>query len=171
MNFQDCDRCRLSKSRTQVVLGSGDLKSDLMFIGEAPGRDENLRGKPFVGAAGRYLDELLNSIGLKRANVYITNIIKCWPPDNRDPFDDEMNACADWLAEEIRLIRPKVIVTLGRYSTSLFLPKSKISEIHGTINQIGKLIVFPSYHPAAALYNGRMRKVIEDDFAKLRTLL
>lgn len=171
MNLRDCNKCQLSAGRGQVVLGSGNQNADLMFIGEAPGKDEDLKGKPFVGVAGKYLDELLVSIGLKRSDVFISNIIKCRPPNNRDPFDDEVEACSEWLLEEIKTVKPKVIITLGRHAAALFIPKIRMSEMHGNIIQIGKLRIFLSYHPAAALYDRGKRQVIEGDFQKLKELL
>lgn len=147
-----------------------------MFIGEAPGRQEELAGRPFVGAAGKLLNQLLNGIGLKREDVYITNVIKCRPPENRDPLPEEIEACRGWLDEQIKLVRPRLIVLLGRHALNRFLPGLKISKVHGQPHQqelagLGSFIFFPIYHPAAALYNRAMREPLEEDFRKIPGLL
>jgi DNA polymerase len=142
-----------------------------MFIGEAPGWHENQQGKPFVGPAGQFLDELLGYINLKRKDVYITNVIKCRPPENRDPLPDEINACADYLDRQIAILKPKVIVTLGRYSMAKFFGQESISRIHGQARKRGDVIVFPMYHPAAALHQPRLRNDLINDIKKLPDIL
>ena len=171
VELMECDRCQLSKTRTRIVGGYGDFQSFIMFIGEAPGAEEDIKGEPFVGKAGKYLNELLNMVGLKRKQVRITNVVKCRPPNNRDPFDFEIEACLPWLREEIRIVKPKVIVTLGRFAASHFFPGEKIAEIHGTYKEVGKTKIFASYHPASALYGSKMKKVMEEDFRKLKEIL
>lgn len=167
--------CGLRKTATQGVPGSGSTNAEVVFIGEAPGAKEDKEGRPFVGAAGKFLTEMLMSIGMKREDIYITNIVKYRPPDNRDPTADEITACAPWLEEEIRLIEPKLIVFLGRYSMNHFFPKEKISSAHGTLITApmwGKEQLFlPLYHPAAALYNGSLREVLKVDFKKIPLIL
>lgn len=162
-----CTRCALQHSRENAVPGEGPATADIMFIGEGPGFHENQQGRPFVGAAGRFLDELLASINLKRADVFITNVVKCRPPGNRDPEADELAACSEYLERQIQAINPKVIVTLGRFSMARYLPNARISSVHGKpVTVKGRLIV-PMYHPAAALHQGSLRAVIEKDFARL----
>jgi DNA polymerase len=138
-----------------------------MFIGEGPGFHENEQGRPFVGAAGQFLDELLTGINLKRQQVYITNVVKCRPPGNRDPQTEELEACSDYLERQIKAINPKVIVTLGRYSMARFLPNAKISEIHGQAIRVHGRLIVPMYHPAAALHQPSLRSAVENDFARL----
>lgn len=147
-----------------------------MFIGEGPGAKEDELGRPFVGAAGKFLDEMLGIIGTKREDVYIANVVKCRPPNNRDPLPDEVSACWPWLVEQIKIIQPKLIVTLGRHSMERFLPGQKISAIHGKAMRrktpdIGKKIFYTLYHPAAALYNGSMREILIKDFKKIPKVL
>jgi len=159
-----------------VVPGEGNFNAEIMMIGEGPGKNEDLRGKPFVGAAGKFLNELLADIDLKRENVYITNVVKCRPPMNRDPLIEEIEACKEWLNQQILAIKPKLIVLLGRHAMSRFLPNLKISEAHGRafrreIEGLGVFVFFPVYHPAAALYNGGMRPVLIGDFRKIPKLL
>ncbi|HSW79511.1 MAG TPA: uracil-DNA glycosylase [Candidatus Saccharimonadales bacterium] len=170
----------LAKTATQLVFGDGNPDADIVFIGEAPGKNEDLRGLPFVGAAGRFLDEMLESVNLKRADVYITNIVKYRPPDNRDPLPEEKAAFLPYLQAQLEAIQPKVVVTLGRHSTNCFLPDLQISKIHGQPKRIriqfGKreavtLVILPLFHPAAALYNGAMRQTLLDDFAKIPAIL
>jgi uracil-DNA glycosylase family 4 len=179
-NFIDgitsCDTCRLRMNCTRVVPGEGDPHAEIMFIGEAPGRQEELLGRPFVGAAGRLLNRLLKVINIKREDVYITNLVKCRPPQNRDPLPEEIESCSEWLNEQIRSVRPKLIVLLGRLATNRFLPKVRISEVHGRnfmkdIIGLGTFVFFPTYHPAAALYNKSLEKSLEDDFKKIPELL
>lgn len=173
----DCQLCRLCEGRTNVVPGAGNNNAELLFIGEGPGKKEDELGVPFVGAAGKFLDELLNSIGLKRKDIFITNIVKCRPPNNRDPLQDEKKTCTEnYLIEQINNINPTVVVTLGRHAANFFFPKLIISKSHGTYMKGKKkngdvLHFFPMYHPAAALYNGSMRSVLKDDMLKLNQLL
>lgn len=169
--IRQCTRCRLCRTRTYAVPGIGPENARLMFIGEAPGFHEDQQGLPFVGAAGQYLDELLTSINLKRDQVYITNVIKCRPPDNRDPLPDEIEACRPYLERQIACIAPKVIVTLGRFSMQLAFAGVSISRIHGQPKRIGDIIYFPSFHPAAGLHQPRYRSLIEQDFLKIPALL
>jgi len=166
-----CQRCRLGMRRTLAVPGEGPERADIMFIGEAPGYHEDRQGRPFVGAAGNYLTELLASIGLSRADVYITNVVKCRPPDNRDPQPDEIEACQSFLDRQIALIQPKVVVTLGRFSMRLAFVGVTISRIHGTPKRVGDVVYFPMFHPAAALHQPRYRSLIEQDVKKLPAIL
>jgi DNA polymerase len=170
-----CD-CGLRETATLVVPGDGNAEADLLFVGEAPGKNEDLSGKPFVGAAGKFLDEMLNTAGLKREDIYITNIVKYRPPENRDPTPEEIASCEPWLHAQIELIAPQVIVTLGRHALEHFVPGKKISAVHGTafrreIEGLGPLVFFALYHPAAALYNGSMRETLIADFRKIPELL
>ena len=168
-----CQRCRLCEGRTQVVPGAGNIKAQIMFIGEGPGKDEDIQGKPFVGRAGKLLTEMLGQIDLKREDVYIANMVKCRPPENRDPLPDELEACDPYLEFQISYINPKVIVTLGRFSMAKFLPGYSISQVHGQPKRRssdGRLI-FPMYHPAVGLYKASMRTEMLEDFRKLKTLL
>ena len=166
-----CERCILSQSRRNTVPGEGPEDADIMFIGEAPGFHEDRQGRPFVGAAGQFLNELLESIGLKREDVYITNVIKCRPPANRDPLVSEIEACWPYLERQIELIQPKMIVTLGRYSMERFFPGQKISRIHGRPRKMEGIIYYPIYHPAAALHQPRYRADVEADFQRIPQLL
>lgn len=166
-----CTQCNLHFSRKLAVPGEGPANAQIMFIGEGPGFYENEQGRPFVGAAGKFLDELLASIKLKRSDVFIGNVVKCRPPGNRDPMPDELAACASYLNRQIQAINPNVIVTLGRYSMAYFLPNARISEVHGqAMNVKGRLIV-AMYHPAAALHQQSLRSTIEQDFARLPDLI
>jgi len=171
-----CDYCQLGRSRTRVVPGEGNPRADIMFIGEAPGRQEELEGRPFVGAAGRLLNHLLEDINLKREEVFITNIVKCRPPQNRDPLPEEIESCRKWLDEQIKSVKPKLIVLLGRHALNRFLPYVKISKVHGQVFKeklpgIGMFLFFPVYHPAAALYNKNLQKTLEEDVKKIPALL
>lgn len=178
-----CSKCALRAGCNQVVPGDGSAEAKIMFIGEGPGKKEDELGIPFVGAAGKFLDEMLSSIKLKREGVYIANTVKCRPPQNRDPLPEEKEICWPWLLEQIKIIQPELIVTLGRHSMEIFLPNYKISEIHGSAMRrdfpgIGKIslpagrqVFFPLYHPAAALYNGSMREVLLKDFKKIPKVL
>jgi DNA polymerase len=166
-----CVRCMLHHSRKLAVPGEGPVDSDLMFIGEGPGFHENEQGRPFVGAAGKYLEELLAKIHLKREDVFIGNVVKCRPPNNRDPLPDELAACSDYLERQIQVINPKVIVTLGRYSMARFLPNAKISDVHGQSFHIKERLVVPMFHPAAALHQPSLKPSIERDFAHLPELI
>ena len=166
-----CRRCDLYRTRTRAVPGEGPADARIMFIGEAPGWHEDQQGRPFVGPAGQFLDKLLASIGLKREQVYITNVIKSRPPGNREPFPTEISACRNWLNRQIELISPKIIVTLGRYSMDMFFPGKSISKIHGTAQKRDGVIYFAMYHPAAALHQQSLREVLEADIRKLPSLL
>jgi uracil-DNA glycosylase len=164
--------CVLKETATQAVFGDGNAEADIVFIGEAPGKNEDIEGRPFVGAAGKFLTEMLAGIGMKRDDVYITNIVKYRPPNNRDPEPDEKQACNEWLINELKIISPKLIVFLGRHSMGRFFPQEKISDIHGkllikTTPELGKQACMPLYHPAAALYNGAMRETLIKDFNKI----
>lgn len=164
--------CTLRETATQAVPGDGSATAEIMFIGEAPGKNEDEKGIPFIGAAGKFLAEMLASIDLKREDIYITNVVKYRPPNNRDPLPEEIDACMPWLHEQIKIIRPKIIVTLGRHAMEHFIPGKKISEVHGqafrrTFPDIGPQIFFALYHPAAALYNGGMRQTLIEDFKKI----
>lgn len=164
--------CILRETATQAVPGDGSATAEIMFIGEAPGKNEDEQGIPFIGAAGKFLAEMLASIHLKREDIYITNVVKYRPPNNRDPLPEEIAACMPWLHEQINIIRPKIIVTLGRHAMEHFIPGKKISEVHGqafrrTFPDIGPQVFFALYHPAAALYNGGMRQTLIADFKKI----
>jgi uracil-DNA glycosylase len=171
-----CTRCALAVGRTQVVFGSGDPNADLMFVGEAPGFHEDKQGVPFVGAAGKLLDQLLTGIGLTRADVYVANVIKCRPPGNRDPLPEEIEACEAHLWRQIELIQPRVVATLGNFATKLLSGRpSGITRVHGQEQETtlgGRhVLLYPLYHPAAALYTPRMLDVLKSDFARLPELM
>ncbi|NTW26879.1 MAG: uracil-DNA glycosylase [Candidatus Moranbacteria bacterium] len=171
-----CSKCALRKNCSRVVFGSGNPEAQIMFIGEAPGKKEDELGIPFVGSTGRILDKMFESIRIKREEVYLTNICKCRPPENRDPLPEEIQECWPWLEKQIAIIKPKIIVTLGKYALNSFLPKAKISEVHGkiiTINipKLGEVKLFPIHHPAAARINRKTRALFEEDFAKIPALL
>ncbi len=166
-----CQGCPLHFGRKNAVPGVGPVNARIMFIGEGPGFHEDQQGKPFVGAAGKFLDELLEMIGLKRSEVYITNVIKCRPPGNRDPRPEEIEACRDYLDRQIALIRPKMIVTLGRFSMARYFPNAKISQIHGQARKIDGILYYPMYHPAAALHQPSLRPDVEEDMAKIPDLI
>ena len=162
-----CEKGKLSATRKKAVPGEGPTQAKIMFIGEGPGFHENEQGRPFVGAAGKFLSDLLASIDMKREEVFITNVVKCRPPQNRDPEQDELKACSNYLERQIALINPKVIVTLGRFSMEKFFPGAKISSIHGQARTIGNRLVVAMFHPAAALHQPQYRSSIEQDFKKL----
>ncbi len=166
-----CTRCILAKTRTKAVPGEGPEHAAIMFVGEGPGFHEDQQGRPFVGAAGNFLNELLQSIGLKREDVFITNVVKCRPPGNRDPLPEEIEACRQFLDRQIALIKPKVVVTLGRFSMARAFPNEKISAIHGRPRKIDGIVYVPMFHPAAALHQPSLRKTVEEDFAKLPKIL
>ncbi len=166
-----CQRCQLSKYRTRAVPGEGAENAEIMFIGEAPGWHEDQQGRPFVGPAGQFLNQLIASIGLSREQVYITNVIKSRPQENRDPLPDEINACRIWLERQIELIQPRMIVTLGRYSMAMFFPGKGISKIHGTAQKRDNIIYYAMYHPAAALHQQSLRQTIEADMLKIPSFL
>ena len=169
--IEHCQDCELAKYRSRVVPGEGPEKADLLFIGEAPGWYEDQQGRPFVGPAGQFLEELLTSIGLKRNQVYIANVIKCRPPGNRDPLPGEIQTCSKWLDRQIELLSPKIIVTLGRYSMTRYFPNQSISKIHGKAIKRDNIIYYAMYHPAAALHQGSLRKIIEADMLKIPQIL
>jgi DNA polymerase len=162
-----CRGCPLGSQRTRAVPGEGPVDAEIMFIGEAPGYYEDQQGRPFVGQAGQFLEQLLASVGLKRTDVFIANVIKCRPPANRDPLPEEISACSGWLAEQQQILNPKVIVTLGRYSLARFMPATPIGKVHGQGRRIGNVWVVPMYHPAAALHQGSLRATIEADFRRI----
>ena len=166
-----CTLCSLSEKRTNAVPGEGDRGADIMFIGEGPGFYEDRDGRPFVGPAGKFLDELLGTIGLRREDVYITNMIKCRAPNNRDPLPVEIDACRPYLDKQLEMISPKVLVTLGRFSFGKFFPTEPISKARGKPRRWMDLTLYPMYHPAAALHNPRLREVIESDFSRLPALI
>ena len=166
-----CTRCLLHRGRTRAVPGEGPADSEIMFIGEAPGFHEDQQGRPFVGAAGQFLEELLASIDLTREQVFIANVIKCRPPGNRDPLPEEIEACKLFLDQQIDLIGPRFVVTLGRFSMARAFPKARISRIHGQPRKIGGVIYYPMYHPAAALHQPSLRRTIEEDMQRIPELL
>jgi uracil-DNA glycosylase family 4 len=162
-----CQLCKLAKTRTRAVPGEGSFQAEVMFIGEGPGYHEDKQGRPFVGPAGQFLNELLSIAGLSRETVYITNVVKCRPPNNRDPEPIEMAACALYLERQIALINPRIIVTLGRYSMAKFFPGEKISQIHGTARMVDGRLCVAMYHPAAGLHQASLADVIRTDFRLL----
>jgi DNA polymerase len=170
-DIRACTRCDLYRSATNAVPGEGPADAQIMFVGEGPGFNEDKQGRPFVGAAGKFLDELLGIAGLKRADVFITNVVKHRPPENRDPAADELLACRPWLEQQIELINPRLIVTLGRFSLGTFFPGSKISAVHGQIQRVDGRYFFAMYHPAAALHQERLRQTLIDDMKKLGEFL
>lgn len=161
----------LAAGATQLVFGTGNPDADIVFIGEAPGKNEDLKGEPFVGAAGRFLDEMLDMIGLKRSDIYITNIVKYRPPNNRDPLPDEKQDFLPYLESQLEVIQPLLTVTLGRHSLNCFLPELQISRCHGQPKRYKGRIYLPLFHPAAALYNGDMRQTLIDDFAAIPVII
>ncbi len=176
---------KLAAQATQLVFGDGNPDADIVFIGEAPGKNEDLQGKPFVGAAGKFLNEMLEMIGLKREDIYITNIVKYRPPDNRDPLPEEKKAFLPYLQDQLEIIQPKIVVTLGRHSLNCFLPDLQIGQCHGQPKRLklasrkaagGKqaitpIVILPLFHPAAALYNGGMRQTLIDDFLRIPEII
>ncbi len=172
LDLKDCRRCRLASGRTQVVFGVGNPHATIMFVGEAPGFYEDRQGEPFVGAAGRLLNELLEAVGLSRADVYIANVIKCRPPDNRDPLPDEVDTCKPFLFQQIELIKPKVVCTLGNFAMQTLLGKKiGIMKVRGQVFQVQEFFVFPMLHPAAALHQGNLNEPLREDFRKLKAFL
>ncbi|GBD11778.1 hypothetical protein HRbin23_01456 [bacterium HR23] len=169
--IRTCQDCPLGRTRTLAVPGEGPEHPLVMCIGEAPGYHEDQQGRPFVGPAGKFLEELLASVGLKRSDVYITNVVKCRPPDNRDPLPGEIEACKKYLVRQIELLQPKIIVTLGRYSLAHFAPRESISKVHGKPRKIKEGILFPMYHPAAALHYQALRSTLEQDIRLLPALI
>jgi DNA polymerase len=170
-----CRLCPLHETRTNAVPGAGPVDADIFFLGEAPGAREDEQGLPFVGASGRFLNHLLESMSklcdVSRDSVFISNVVKCRPPDNRTPHVDEVAVCAGYLDRQLELIQPRLIVTLGRFAMERFFPGERISEIHGQPRRINNVVILPLYHPAAALYRGSLRSVIEDDFKRIAQLL
>ena len=169
--IQVCTRCELHKTRTKSVPGEGPADARVMLIGEAPGWNEDQQGRPFVGAAGRFLQELLASAGMTRDEVFITNVVKSRPPGNRDPLPDEIAACAPFLERQIEVIDPDVIVTLGRFSMARWFPGERISRIHGQPKRVGRRLIVPMYHPAAALHQQSLKLTIQEDFSRLPKIL
>lgn len=167
----NCRDCELAEHRTRVVPGEGPENAELLFIGEAPGWHEDQQGRPFVGAAGAFLDQLLTSIGLSRKQVYIANVVKCRPPGNRDPLPAEIQSCGQWLERQIEIIHPRMIVTLGRYSLARYFPGQSISKIHGKARKKDDIVYYPMYHPAAALHQGSLRHIIEADMLRIPEIL
>ena len=162
--IEKCTLCQIHSLRNKTVPGEGNYRPEIMLIGEAPGKNEDLQGKPFVGAAGKILDQLLSSINLSRNEVFITNLIKCRPPNNRDPLDQEIHNCENFLNEQIGLLKPKIIVTLGRYSFSRFFPNKFISHDRGKLFKWKNIFIYPVYHPAASLRNSNIKVKLEQDF-------
>lgn len=169
--IERCDSCGLCRTRTRTVPGAGGSAAEVFFIGEAPGKKEDATGQPFVGAAGRVLDEMLAAIGLARADVFITSVLKCRPPDNRDPLPAEIEACLPFLAQQVAIIRPKLIVALGRFALHLFRPEAVIGACHGRPFTDNGYPILPVYHPAAAIYNRKLREPLARDFAKILDFL
>ena len=165
--IHDCRKCALSEKRTNAVPGEGSRTADIMFIGEGPGFNEDRDGRPFVGRSGKFLDEMLAEIGLRRQDVYITNVVKCRPPGNRDPLPSEIEACNPYLDAQIEMIAPKVVVMLGKYSFNRFFPGESIGRARGKPRSWNGVIAYPMYHPAAALHNPGLRPIIEEDFRNL----
>lgn len=171
-----CNKCALRKNCSRVVFGAGNQDAEIMFIGEAPGKKEDELGIPFVGSSGRILDKMLEGIKIKREDVYLTNVCKCRPPENRDPLPEEIKECWPWLEKQIEIINPKIIVTLGKFALNSFLPTAKISEVYGEIiktkiSKLGTIKIFPLHHPAAARINKKTRSIFEEDFKKIPKLL
>jgi DNA polymerase len=168
---KSCKHCDLYKSATQAVPGEGAPNTKIIFVGEAPGFHEDRQGRPFVGNAGKLLNLLLSKTGLAREDVFITNVIKHRPPENRDPLPAEIAACTFWLDQQLAAMSPKVVVTLGKWSLNYFLPTKKISDLHGRPLRVGKVVVIPMYHPAAALRNTKIAQELERDFTANKDLL
>jgi DNA polymerase len=166
-----CQKCALYHSRKKAVPGEGPAEAEIMFIGEGPGFNENEQGRPFVGAAGNFLNELLAEAGLKRSEVWIGNVVKCRPPGNRDPLPEELSACNEYQERQIAAINPKIIITLGRYSMGKFMPGAKISSVHGQMRRVGDRYVIAMFHPAAALHQAALKPAILKDFSQLPKLL
>jgi len=169
--IRDCTSCKLSGGRSNAVPGEGPKQTDILFIGEAPGFHEDKQGRPFVGAAGQFLEELLASIDMSREDVFITNVVKCRPPANRDPEPDEIEACRGYLDRQIELLCPKMVVTLGRFSMVRYFPNAKISQIHGQAKKMDGVIYFPMYHPAAALHQPSLRRTVQEDMKRIPQFL
>ena len=169
---RNCRKCQLAYSRTNPVFGSGDESAEIVFIGEAPGYYEDQQGEPFVGAAGKLLSQLLGGIGLRRQDVFIGNVLKCRPPQNRDPLPEEIELCKPYLFRQLEIIKPRVVCTLGNFATQTILGKRvSISSIRAKPSQVGNFFIFPLYHPAAALHRGDMLEPLHEDFKKLKEFL
>lgn len=167
-----CHKCALGSTRTNVVPGAGNPRAKIMFIGEAPGKNEDLQGQPFVGAAGKLLNQMLERIGLAREDIYIANILKCRPPGNRDPRPEEIEACTPWLREQVKAVHPTVLVTMGNFSTKFILKTNTgITRLRGKIHVTGPFRVIPTFHPAAAIYDRSKIGAIEQDFDLIKLLL
>ena len=170
--IKNCLKCPLKDGRTNVVFGSGNVNADVMIIGEAPGKNEDELGLPFVGKAGQYLDELLSLANLNREDVYIANVLKCRPPSNRNPRAEEIQACAPYLREQTAKVNPKIIVTLGNFATRFILKnEAGITQLHGRPVKAGKFTVYPVFHPASTMYDPKKKQALEKDFVKLKSLL
>ena len=161
----------LASTATQLVFGDGNPEADIVFVGEAPGKNEDIEGKPFVGSSGKLLSEMLESIGLNRQDVYITNIVKYRPPNNRDPLPDEKQAFLPYLQAQLDIIKPALVVTLGRHSLNCFMPELVIGQVHGQPKRYKGRVYLPLFHPAAALYNGSMRQTLMEDFARIPAII
>lgn len=169
---ENCQACALCETRTNIVFGDGDPHARVLIVGEAPGKNEDLQGKPFVGAAGKFLDELLEEAGLKREGVFIANVLKCRPPSNRNPQADEIEACAPFLREQTQSIDPWIIVTMGNFATQFILRTGTgITRLRGTVQQAGRFVVLPVFHPAAAIYDRSKRDVLLEDFRQVGALV
>lgn len=169
---ENCHACSLCETRTNIVFGDGDPHARVLIVGEAPGKNEDLQGKPFVGAAGKFLDELLEEAGLKREEVFIVNVLKCRPPSNRNPQADEIEACAPFLREQTQSIDPWIIVTMGNFATQFILRTGTgITRLRGTVQQAGRFVVLPVFHPAAAIYDRSKRDVLLEDFRQVGALV
>lgn len=169
---ENCHACSLCETRTNIVFGDGDPHARVLIVGEAPGKNEDLQGKPFVGAAGKFLDELLEEAGLKREEVFIANVLKCRPPSNRNPQADEIEACAPFLREQTQSIDPWIIVTMGNFATQFILRTGTgITRLRGTVQQVGRFVVLPVFHPAAAIYDRSKRDVLLEDFRQVGALV
>ena len=171
-DIMECKKCSLCKKRILPTIYNGNIKSEIVFIGEAPGKNEDESGTPFCGRAGKILNELLESINLKREDVYVTNIVKCRPPKNRDPKKTEINSCTCFLERELDIIKPKIICPLGRFSSKYILNKYfqknfEIGEVHGKVFKIDNLTIIPMYHPAFAIYNNKKINILKEDFKKI----
>jgi DNA polymerase len=169
--IRSCTRCALANTRTHAVPGEGPLDAEVMFIGEAPGMNEDREGRPFVGAAGKFLSELIAAAGWRREDVYICNVLKCRPPGNRDPLPEEIEACDDYVSAQLEIVDPLLLVSLGRYSMGRYFPGARISRVHGQHRVVDGRLFVPMYHPAAALHQGGLKQTIIEDFQKLPALL
>lgn len=168
---ENCERCRLSKSRTQVLFGEGNPNAKIVFIGEAPGRNEDKTGRVFVGQAGKILDKMLSSIDLERKNLYITNVVKCRPPQNRTPLDDEIKSCDFWMRRQLDIINPQIIVFLGKTALRKYLPNERIGSMHGNWERVDDTVYFFTYHPAVALYTRNFENILMEDMKKLEKII